>query len=191
MSSQIVILDMGALNDPCAMVPSSDRQPALPYEVLHIVLECYIAARAHEVEMARSTEVQYPVLPILIASKWFLQSTIPLLYADVLIKCPYTLPNFLSDPHISSYHHVKKLRIEKVFDLKPREPRIAEIIDRRALQMMMLSCPINNPSQNLGSSCDGFFAMLMERWTEQRPRVNHVYLREGHDYGLAASLCSM
>jgi hypothetical protein len=188
MSSQIFTFHMGALNDPYPMVPSYDWQPALPYEVLHIVLECYIAARAHEVEIARSIGVQYPVLPILTLSKWFLQTTIPLLYTDVLVKPLYTLSSFLFNPHTSSYRHLKKLQIEKVSEL---QPDIAEIIDRRAIQMMMLSSAINNSSQDLGSSCDDFFAILLERWAEQRPRVNQVHLRGGYDYGLAASLCSM
>jgi hypothetical protein len=57
--------------------------------------------------------------------------------------------------------------------------------------MMMLSSAINNSSQDLGSSCDDFFAILLESWAEQRPRVNQVHLRGGYDYELAASLCSM
>ena len=146
---------------------SSDYQPALPYEVMHIVLKLYIEARTREVQTRRYLHLpDYPVIPILTVSKWFHGTTVSLLYADVLLKTRTILKKFLSNPRISSYQHVKRLEIRDAYSDD------CYTIIKRTTQILMMWVAIEKDSPSaLSSSLDDLDELFVQ-WLKRRPKIS-------------------
>lgn len=143
-------------------------QPALPYEVLHIVLDFYIEGRALDVERARDHlgPADYPIVPILRVSRWFHGTTIPLLYKDVSLKRGVSINRFLSEPNVHSYHHVKRLEIANAYRAS------IDTIVQRLNQIMMMWIAIEKKSPDALSSSLYDYDKIFKQWIERRPKIS-------------------
>jgi hypothetical protein len=84
----------------------------LPREIICIILEHYLEARAQSLvaeKGQRLPHIQYPVLPIMLTCKWFSQATIPLLYRHVILTGSNSAHSFLLEANRWSYSHVKRI----------------------------------------------------------------------------------
>lgn len=113
--------------------PALLRTPTLPYEVIQLIIECYIDLRAEEVRKPRlrrgrnrgrinrrkedgGTVAIYPILPMLTTSKWFHNTTIPLIYKDISLNSSEAVNGFIIGPSFDSYKHVKHIHVGFISD---------------------------------------------------------------------------
>jgi hypothetical protein len=125
---------------------SSDYQPALPYEVMHIVLKFYIEARTREVRAGRYSDLpDYPVIPILTVSKWFHGTTVSLLYADVTFRRGTILDAYF---------------------------KICYTIIKRTTQILMMWVAIEKDSPDALSSSLDNLDKTFAQWLKRRPKAS-------------------
>jgi hypothetical protein len=103
--------------------PALPRAPILPYEVIQLIIECYIQSRAEEVRKLRRDRINqeedhssavtlYPILPMLTTSKWFHSATIPLIYKNISLNSSEAWDGFINRASFGSYRHVKQLYVD-------------------------------------------------------------------------------
>ena len=167
LTPQATAVDMDILVNSDAPALSSDYQPALPYEVMHIVLKFYIEARTREVRTGRYSDLpDYPVISILTVSKWFHGTTVSLLYADVTFRRGTILEKFLSRPNISSYQHVKRLEIKDAYF------KICYTIIKRTTQILIMWVAIEKDSPDALSSSLDNLDKTFAQWLKRRPKAS-------------------
>jgi hypothetical protein len=97
---------------------SSALTATLPREIICIILEHNLEARAQslvDMDVVEIFSPQYPILPLVMTSRWFCQATIPLLYKHVNLINNRAARGFAFQPNVHSYSHVKTLDIGGVF----------------------------------------------------------------------------
>jgi hypothetical protein len=97
---------------------TSAHTSTLPREIICIILEHYLEGRAQslvDMDVIEIFSPQYPILPLVMTSRWFCQATIPLLYKHVNLINNRAAHSFVFQPNVYSYSHVKTLDIGGVF----------------------------------------------------------------------------
>lgn len=88
---------------------SSALTRTLPREIICIILEHYLEARAQSVVAEKGQNLPHIQLPIMLTCKWFSQATIPLLYRHVVLTGRNSAHSFLLKANRWSYTLVKRI----------------------------------------------------------------------------------